>query len=126
MSTSTNQPLNALGNKVVYFALIFSTFIYCFIVWFMFADKEPSGTLQQELHRMDVLALMILSAAMFVVSIAMRVGVQRWAFVESSCILGLVATFMTSDWRLFAGAWVLSLVGYALAFPTAEEQTTAP
>ena len=125
MSTN-NEPLNARGKKIVYFALIFSTFIYCVIVWMLFADKEPSGTIRQELHRMDVLVVMILSAVMFVFSLGMRADVQRWATIESSCILGLIATFMTHDWHFFAAGWVLSLIGYALAFPPAEEQTTGP
>jgi hypothetical protein len=111
--------------KVVYFALIFSTFIYGIVVWFLFANKEPSGTLQQELHRTDVLALLFMALAALIVSLRFPADITRWAIVESVCIWGLVATFLTHDWRLFAGGWALSLIGYALAFPSPEEQTTA-
>jgi hypothetical protein len=125
MYTST-KPLTPRLKKIVYFAMVFSTFIYCFIVWFLFAGKAPSGTLQQELHRTDIMIFMFLTAFAFIYSLRLPANLTRWACAEAICIWGMMGTFFTDDWRLFAGGWALSLIGYALAFPSAEEQTTAP
>ena len=46
---------------------------------------------------------------------------MRWAIIESVTILALVAAFVAHDWRLFAIGWVLSLIGFVLAFPSAQE-----
>jgi hypothetical protein len=121
MSTS----INPRGKTIIYFALIFSTFLYGGVVWFMFADQQPSGTVAQELHGFTA-ALLVLSLVSFVTALRMPADVSRWATLESICVCAVMATFMTKDWRLYAGGWVLALVGYALAFPRAEEQTTAP
>ena len=125
MYTNT-KPLTPRLKKIVYFAMVFSTFIYCFVVWFLFANKAPGGTLSQELHRTDIMILTLLALAVFVVSLRLPADIARWALVESISIWGVIAAFFASDWRLFAGGWALSLIGYALAFPRAEEQTTAP
>jgi len=120
------KPLTPRLKRIVYFAMVFSTFIYCVIVWFLFANKTPSGTLQQEVRQGMIPWLLLLAAVTFIRALRLPADIWRWAALEAICIWGLMATFWTNDWRFFAGGWVLSLIGYALAFPSAEEQTTAP
>ena len=40
---------------------------------------------------------------------------------EGACIHSLYAAMIALDWRLFAIGWVLSIVGFALAYPSARE-----
>ena len=117
----TNAPL-----RLIYFALIASTFIYAGIVWMLLGRRAPSGTIEQELRQPLVLILMVLSLSMFGVARFFRGGtrqriIARWAIVETSTIYGLIAAMLASDWRLFAAGWALSLLGFVLAFPP--EQT---
>ena len=70
--------------------------------------------------------LLLLSAVAFVSSLHLPADIWRWGALEAISIWGLMATFWTNDWRFFAGGWTLSLIGFALAFPQDEEQTTAP
>ena len=112
--------------RLVYFALIFSTFIYAVLVWILMGQKTPAGTLEQELHRPEIMLFMAIAVATFAVSLFIRGErrermILRWSIIEASTILGLLAAFLTNDWRLFTIGWALSLVGFALAFPPAEE-----
>jgi len=119
-------PVNALQLKIVYLALIASTFIYAAIVWMLYGQRAPAETIEQELHRPVILIPMVMSLAMFAVSFAIggedrSRRIMRWAITESVTIFALVAAFLASDWRLFAIGWALSLVGFVLAWPAAEE-----
>ena len=44
------------------------------------------------------------------------------AIFESVAIFGLLAAFLTHDWRLYIGPWVLALVGFIRAFPRGESE----
>jgi hypothetical protein len=119
--------------RLIWTGLVISTFIYCLIVWMLFGKAAPSGTIEAELHQPIILVLMLLSFAMFAGSFALGSSmpdeparrraryIVRWAIIESTTIYGLIATFLTKDWRLFAIGWALSLIGFALAFPSAQE-----
>ena len=115
------KPLTPQLEKLVYFALILSTFIYCLVVWVVMHAQAPMGTLEQEFHQPIVFVLMLLSLSAFVVSLSLRNAITRWAFCESCCIYGIVAAFVAHDWRLFAMGWVLSLVAFVLARPAPRE-----
>ena len=111
--------------KLIYFALIASTFIYAGIIWMLLGQRTPAGTIEQELRRPDILILMLLSPSMFGLSLFLggetrQRMIVRWAIVETSTIYGLIAAMLVSDWRLFAIGWGLSLLGFALAFPPDE------
>lgn len=120
--------------RLIYFALIISTFIYAGIVWALSRAWTPAGTLEQELHQPVNLILMVLSMSMFAFSFSLGAWMNaetperlrtrfivRWAVIESVTIYALLAAFITRDWRLFAIGWVLSLIGFALAPPPGRE-----
>jgi hypothetical protein len=107
--------------RVIWAALVVSTFIYAIVTWVVTGNKTPSGTLEQELHQPVILILIVLALATFVASLSLRVPIVRWAITESCSIYGLMAAFLTHDWRLFAAGWVLSLAGFALSFPAQQE-----
>ena len=105
--------------RIIYFALIASTFIYAGIVWVLVGSRAPMGTLEQEFRNPRILPFMLLSLATFTVSFSLTrlPWITRWSIVEVIAIYGLIATFLSNDWRLFAIGWVLSLVGFVIAFP---------
>ena len=119
--------------RLIWGALVFSTFVYCFIVWTLFGNKPASGTIEQELHQPFILVLMILSLGIFAASFALASSmpteparrraryILRWSIIESITIYGLIATFLTHDWRLFAIGWILSLIAFTMAFPQMQE-----
>ena len=108
---------------IIYFALITSTFIYAGIVWVLFGRRAPMGTIEEELHRPVIFVLMLLSLATFTATFALArlPWITRWAIIEMSTLYGLIAAFIAHDWRLFVIGWVLSLIGFALAFPSRQE-----
>lgn len=120
--------------RIVYFALITSTFIYAGMVWSLSRGWTPAGTLEQELRRPIILILMVLSLATFAFSFSLGSWMNvesmarqwnrfivRWAIIESVTIDALAAAFIARDWRLFAIGWVLSLIGFVLAPPPGRE-----
>ncbi|MEK6375207.1 MAG: hypothetical protein AABO58_21240 [Acidobacteriota bacterium] len=120
--------------RLIYFALITSTFIYAGIVWSLSRAWTPAGTLEQELQQPIILILMVLSMATFAFSFSLGAWmnaetperqrlriVVRWAIIESVTIYALMAAFIARDWRLFAIGWVLTLVGFVLAPPPGRE-----
>lgn len=117
---------NAASLKLIYFSLINSTLIYAVIVWLLYGKRTPAMTMEQSLHRLEVLIPMVTSLAMFVVQFAITGSAReriilRWAIIESSSVLALVAAFVSMDWRFYAIGWTLSLAGFALSFPSAQE-----
>ena len=100
-----------------------STLIWAVIVGVVTRNQAPAGTVEQELHQPVILVLMLLSLATFAASFSLTrlPWITRWAVIESSAIYGLVAAFITHDWRLYAIGWVLSLIAFAFAFPPAKE-----
>jgi len=121
--------------RLVYFALITSTFIYAGIVWSLSRGWTPAGTLEQGLQNRISLMMMILSMAAFALSFSVGIWMKnvetperlrarfivRWSIIETCTIYGLIATFIARDWRFFAIGWALSLVGFALAAPPRPE-----
>ncbi len=120
--------------RLVYFALITSTFIYTAVVWSLSRGWTPAGTLEQELRQPIALILMILSMAAFAFSFSLGAWMNaetperrrarmivRWAIIESSTIYALIASFLSRDWRFFAIGWVVTLIGFVLAPPPARE-----
>ena len=108
--------------RIIYFALITSTFVYAIVIWVVLGKRQPEGTFDQALRRPMVLPLVVISLATFAVAFALRrqPWITRWAITESIIIYGLVGALLTHDWRVFVFGWLLSLIGFALAFPRAE------
>ncbi len=48
-----------------------------------------------------------------------RIGfIVRLALFEATAIYGMVAAFLTYDWRLFAPTWILAVAGFIQSFPS--------
>lgn len=117
--------------NVIWLAIVFSTFIYAGIIWFIAGN--PEGTFQERLQDVRVQLLYLIALATFVAANflprtikapAQTKLVVTLALFEACAIYGLVAAFLTHDWRVFVPAWVLALIGMWMARPTAEPAVT--
>lgn len=111
--------------KIIWFAIVTSTFIYAAILWSLSRSWPQPGAFEQALRRPMVPGLYIAAAVMFLVALTVprAIGEVRQrlivtlALFESCAIFGLVAAFLTQDWRLYAAPWAVSLIGFIVNYP---------
>ena len=117
---------------LIWFAIVNSTVIYFILAFTM--GGQP-GDFDQNARSPNVLVLYALALAAFVAGwlIVPRIVtgdaqtrmIVALAVFEACAILGLVAAFLTSDWRVYVGPWALALLGFIREFPR-ESSRTAP
>lgn len=124
-----------LRQRIIWFALIFSTFLYAFVAWKVVG--APPIALQREVLQPFMLVVYAVAlstyVAAFVASGALaRRGVPRettlivkMAMLEAVSIFGLVAAFVAHDWRLFVPTWALALVGMLRSFPMDDREVAS-
>ena len=112
--------------KLIWFAIVFSTFIYAVIVYTI--APNPQGTFGEAVQRNQLTLILYLIAfgtfiAANVVPKTLR-GPARVKLIvalslfEACVIYGLVAAFFERDWRLFIPTWILGLVGMWRVYPS--------
>ncbi len=119
--------------RVLWFALFSTTVVYALIDWFLLRDRTISQALERSLR--SPLTIGLYTAAVLAYFGAFLLGgsiarkgqeqpafVAKLALLESVCILGLVAAFLAQDWRLYLPPWMLSVVGFARAWPSATSE----
>ena len=121
--------------RIIWFALLASTLIYCFIAWTM-STQHAARPFDESVRSPMVLGLYGIGLVDFVlatmVSIAMRDRPLRlrmilsMALYEACAIFGLVAAFLTQDWRIYLAPWALTIIGFLRMFPTAEDTRLTP
>lgn len=111
---------------MIWFAIVMSTFIYAVIVYALSRDWPRPGALEASLQKTVVLVLYVLAIADFVMAhVLSRMMsnhraryVSKLALFASCAIYGLLAAFLTQDWRLYIPAWALALIGFAQSYPS--------
>jgi len=112
--------------KVIWFAIVFSTFLYAAIVYTI--APNPEGTFGEAVKRNQLTLILYLVAfaefvAASVVPSLMRSIPERTklivalAMYEACAIFGLVAAMFDRDWRLYIPTWVLALIGMLRVYP---------
>lgn len=112
--------------RVIWAAIVISTFIYAFILYFLSREWPDPGSFDEAVRNQRTLVLYGLAVFTFVIaSILPRLlsnkqlaWVPSLAMFEAPAIFGLLAAFLAQDWRLFIAPWVLSLIGFATRFPS--------
>lgn len=108
-----------------------STFIYAVIFYSLSREWPRPGAFAASVQQRLVLILYAAAVASFfgALIIPSRIShhhqrfITRLALFESCAIFGLLAAFLTRDWRLFIAPWALALVGFISNYPS--DETTA-
>jgi hypothetical protein len=118
-------------DKVLWFALVFSTVIYAAMVFVLYPN--PAGSFEDAARQQTTLILYGLAFASFVAGLVaptvMR-GPARvkmivaMAVFESCAIYGLLAAMLARDYRLFVPAWIVALLGMWRMYPSGEISET--
>ena len=115
---------------IIWFALAFSTVLY--LVMVIMLSGEP-GEFEAAARSSYVpvlygLALAAFLFAWFVVPRAVRSSahvrmITAMAIFEASAIFGVLAAFLTKDWRMYLAPWALTLFGFIRELPRDESAT---
>lgn len=120
-------------DKVIWFAIVFSTFIYAGIIYTI-SPRQPEGSFEDALKNPMTLILYVLAFGTFVAALVvpgtfmqhrparLRMVVSL-ALFEACAVYGLMAAFMTRDWRVFVPTWIVGLIGMWRVFPSSESAT---
>ena len=120
------RPVSLQQLRILWFALFMSTVIYALVVYLISA-QHPVKPLDENLGRPFTLICYALAIGSFIAGTilwnVMRTRplqlrmVASMAVFEAGAVFGLVAAFLTYDWRVYVPAWVLCLMGFARCFP---------
>jgi len=111
---------------MIWFAILMSTFVYAVMVYSLSRGWPRPGLFEASARQPVVLGLYAAAVAMFVAALIVPRGIPQphprfvttLALFESCAILGLTATFLTRDWRLYVAPWALSLIGFVRNYPS--------
>jgi len=117
--------------RIIWFAMLVSTAIYAVIVYVI--AGHPTTSFESKFQNTLVITLYALAVLTFFIATIfpnamMKDKPQRarmivaLALYESAAIYGLLAAFLTRDWRLYLAPWALCLLGFVRVFPTSEPQ----
>ena len=118
--------------QIIWLALVTATCIYGVIDYVVVGHLVHLQTLEQELRSPVVLALYGAAALTFLGVLALtatrrrQIFIARLALFESVAIYGLLAAFLTNDWRLFLPTWALAMLGFVQTLPPSAEYTPGP
>lgn len=125
------SPEDARTLPIIFAALLVSTVIYA-VLGFV-GTRGGSGLPLSELFRRPLVVPLYACAAgsyslAFLISgIVQKSGkpprvvyITRWALLESIVIFGLIATIISHDVRVLIAPWLLSLIGFAQSYPSAD------
>ena len=118
--------------RIIWAAICFSTVIYL-VILLTLHPEAPQTSLDVASLPLFVKILYAMALFDFIVGWILpgRMAdkpaqlrlVMTMAIFESVAIFGLLAAFMTQDWRLYLGPWALAIVGFIRSFPRAESAT---
>jgi hypothetical protein len=112
--------------KIIWFAITASTFIYAAVVYSLSRTWPHPGSFDVVARGPYVLGLYAAALVMFVLAFIIPSGiaqhqprfVARMGLFESCAVLGLMASFLTQDWRVYFAPWALALIGFVRSYPS--------
>ena len=119
--------MNTNRLRTIWVGIFGSTVIYAVIAYTLFADAPQR--LFADVFREPLVMILygFAIASFFAGTIVWHVMKDRppqlrmvasMAVFESGAIFGLLAAFMSHDWRLYVPPWILTLVGFRRTFPS--------
>jgi len=118
--------------QFIWVALVTATCIYGVVDYVVIGHLVHLQTFEQELRSPIILVLYGAAAITFLGAFALsdtrqrQIFITRLALYESIAIYGLVAAFLTNDWRLFLPTWALAMLGFVQTLPPSAEYTPGP
>lgn len=125
-------PLQRRVFQLIWVALFIATCIYGVIDWVVVGPHFHVQTLEQELRSSMVLGFYAVGVAVFLSAFALtatrrqNIFMARLALFEACAICGLLAAFLTNDWRLYLPTWALAAIGFLQTLPPSAEYTPGP
>jgi F0F1-type ATP synthase membrane subunit c/vacuolar-type H+-ATPase subunit K len=125
MRGSYNQRMNQ--KMVIWVAIVFSTVIYLVMALTLGGEPDTFAEYARDKYVPVLygLALVTFLFGWFVVPRVIKSSerlkmICAMAIFEASAIFGLIAAFLTKDWRMYLLPWALSLVGFFRERPRSE------
>ncbi len=118
-----------MNRRILWTGIAGSTFLYALLLYLLSQDwPKPAGSFDAAVRDQKTLILYAMAVMSFAfasilprfMSAKQPAWIASLAMFEASAIFGLVAAFLAQDWRLFIAPWVLSLIGFATRFPSAD------
>ena len=125
-------PLQRRVFQFIWVGLFIASCIYGVIDYVVIGPLVPLRTFEEELRSPLVLALYGAAALAFLGGFSLtgtrrqNIFTMRLALFETCAIFGLIAAFVTNDWRLFLPAWALAALGFLQTLPPRAEYTPGP
>jgi len=126
------MPAERRAFQLIWVALFIATCIYSVVDWIVIRPQIRVHGFEAEIRSPLVLVLYGAAVATFLGALMISPPRRREKFIarlalfESCAIFGLVAAFVTNDWRLFFPTWVLALIGFLQTLPPSAEYTPGP
>jgi len=116
--------------KIIWFGIFLSTFIYAVVLNRLSRIWPKPGSFDEVLRQPIPAALYVIALATFAIAFVIpriikhrdAAFITSLALFEACAIYGLLAAFLTQDWRLYLAPWVLALIGFASRFPSDERR----
>ena len=118
--------------RIIWFAIVFSTVLYAVIAYMM--APVPPRPFEESVRATLTLAMYAAAFMTFVAALLMpgrlpqsasrQKMILAMAMFEACAILGLVAAFLQHDWRLYVPAWIAALIGFVREYP--RDEITSP
>lgn len=119
-------------DRVIWFGLLFSTFVYAAIAYAL--APNPEGTFTEAVKRNQLTPVLYAVAAVTFVMASIVPGKLRapartkmivaMALYEACVIYGLMAAMIVRDWRLMVPTWIVGVIGMWRVFPSNEATLT--
>ena len=112
--------------KVIWFGITASTFVYGAVVYSLAQNWPRPGDFDAAVQRPTTLALYAVAVVTFALAFIVPTYIKHhqprfiaaMALFEACAVLGLMATFLAQDWRVFIAPWLLALMGFARRYPS--------
>lgn len=120
-------------DKVIWFGIVFSTFIYAAIIYTL--APNPEGSFEDAVKQQLPMILYGLAIVTFVIALVIPNFLVRsparlkmivsLALFEACAIYGLMAAMIVRDWRVFVPTWIIALLGMWTRYPSSDPGAAA-
>ena len=112
--------------KIIWFGIFLSTFIYAAVLYSLSKNWPRPGSFDDAVRKPVPAVLYLVALTTFALAFAVPrlikhrdpAFIATLALFEACAIYGLLAAFLTQDWRLYLAPWALALIGFASRFPS--------